>query len=422
MKFVKKKGLSLIETLGVIVILGIVLAITIPIYKNVMGENVDNLFRLNATKMLKAGKEYFTRNDLLLPREINETKKVFLNDLIASNLLEEIYNPYNKTEACEKTSSFVSVTLENLNEYKYSALLQCGEKIVIVDEKIETNQKGGMILAVGKWTDWTDVELDVSGTNIEVEEREKYRYRTLTSFIDTNELPILPGEKRELVQEYRYQTWLQSGMAQLCEDTNGDGQITTDDCPVEGEIKNSRVRHLNMNSYRLLIDLYETDPELVKPNILESEFGKDIEVDENGVKEYRNYKKAYQIWKWGPWSDPYNGDFPTGLTSISFDFDYSISDDSFREIYKNNNCNLLINKISVLSGKTYNSCENYNSFVYDNEKKEFKLKAERTNEHGVSNDYIFYSVDEDGKQFYDNSISCCGYRNIIQILSCRLLF
>ena len=44
MKFVKKKGLSLIETLGVIVILGIVLAITIPIYKNVMGENVDNLF------------------------------------------------------------------------------------------------------------------------------------------------------------------------------------------------------------------------------------------------------------------------------------------------------------------------------------------------------------------------------------------
>ena len=39
-----------------------------------------------------------------------------------------------------------------------------------------------------------------------------------------------------------------------------------------------------MNSYRLLIDLYETDPELVKPNILESEFGKDIEVDENGVE------------------------------------------------------------------------------------------------------------------------------------------
>lgn len=92
-----KKGFTLAELIGVIVVLALICLITVPSITSVLKDNKKSLCETQLNNILAAARNYASENLLSMPANDGETKTITIQDLIDSGFIgENIENPVTK--------------------------------------------------------------------------------------------------------------------------------------------------------------------------------------------------------------------------------------------------------------------------------------------------------------------------------------
>ncbi|MFJ7744232.1 prepilin-type N-terminal cleavage/methylation domain-containing protein [Peribacillus sp. NPDC097295] len=133
MNFIKKhlkneRGLTLIELLAVVVILGIIAAIAIPSIGGLINNSKKDAHIANAQQMVSAARTAVAGKDITLT---GATATITLGDLISKGYIEEIENPSGGAEY-SKTLSVVNITKDAATgNLTYAVVLSDGTKTFI---------------------------------------------------------------------------------------------------------------------------------------------------------------------------------------------------------------------------------------------------------------------------------------------------
>lgn len=188
-----KKGFTLVELLGVIILLGILTTIAVVGYTNYLSNSKRKAFTIEEENFISATRSAYadcisnkTNNDFCSNHPSLETKYtyqfVYLKELIDDNYIRVIKNPYNVEQSCDSEKSYVYVGSRNdinssvNSDVVYKACLICGNnksKDCLDDDtdysSFDTTCKayydavGGEVYD-GKWTDRNVVlEFSASG-------------------------------------------------------------------------------------------------------------------------------------------------------------------------------------------------------------------------------------------------------------------
>ncbi|MBS4191471.1 prepilin-type N-terminal cleavage/methylation domain-containing protein [Bacillus sp. FJAT-49705] len=109
-----QRGLTLVELLAVVVILGIIAAIAVPAIGNIIENSKKDAHIANALQLQNASKLYFVENP-------SATSPVTLDDLIKAGFVETIQDPSDTKEIYDKSATTVAVsenTTTKEKEYK----------------------------------------------------------------------------------------------------------------------------------------------------------------------------------------------------------------------------------------------------------------------------------------------------------------
>ena len=119
----KNQAFTMVELLAVLVILGIIMAITIPVVSHyISGNNKDYYEKLEAT-VVSSGQDFFNDYHANLPKEIGQVSKVDVNTLTDQKYITEILGTDKKS--CE--GSVITQKLAN-GKYSYTACLKCDKQ------------------------------------------------------------------------------------------------------------------------------------------------------------------------------------------------------------------------------------------------------------------------------------------------------
>ena len=120
-----KYGFTLIEILGVVVILGIIMGVGVAGYSNYIEKVKANYYDSQEEMLKEAGIDFFTDNRGRLPQTAGEENCVLLNTLINNRYIQTILD-YNK-KSCDGNKSKVCARKLTNTKYIYSSYLSCGE-------------------------------------------------------------------------------------------------------------------------------------------------------------------------------------------------------------------------------------------------------------------------------------------------------
>lgn len=115
----KRNGFTLVEVLAVIIILGIIGVIVMPAVTGSINDSKDELYNMQISNIIEAGKTWSADNINSLPTTTGEVKKVSLQELQENGYIDEnITNP-KTNKLFEPTTNCVSITY-NGKKYNYS--------------------------------------------------------------------------------------------------------------------------------------------------------------------------------------------------------------------------------------------------------------------------------------------------------------
>ena len=120
----EKKGFTLVELLGVIVILAIIMGLAVVGYNNIHGSVKNNYYQGLEGNILAAAKDYFDYNGYNI-MFTNQNKKVYLNTLVEEKYIDNIVDQSSKT--CNLDNSFVLTYKDTNNKISYLVCLYCDD-------------------------------------------------------------------------------------------------------------------------------------------------------------------------------------------------------------------------------------------------------------------------------------------------------
>jgi prepilin-type N-terminal cleavage/methylation domain-containing protein len=121
-----KRGYTLIEILAVIIILGIVIAISIPIVGTLIRNSQEDAFRENQNALIEAAKTYQHGLPGYLSQRPNEIIFLSLKELKVTNHIEDIVDPKTKV-SCDENASGVAIKRVGESDFIYESYLKCDE-------------------------------------------------------------------------------------------------------------------------------------------------------------------------------------------------------------------------------------------------------------------------------------------------------
>ena len=169
-----KKGFTLVELLGVLVVLGLISVIIVPKVIDSITTSKESAYQTQVETIENAAKKYGISNDLLYPKE-GEKKYIAVKDLIAVGELsdKEIINP----KTGNKMNWYVLVEYNSgYQQYEYTYV-----------EEIDENMLGAMgptyeVKDPTKWTTSKNVTIIYPKGNGKYE----YEYKILAGTVDIN--------------------------------------------------------------------------------------------------------------------------------------------------------------------------------------------------------------------------------------------
>lgn len=119
-----KKGFTLIEMLGVIIIITIILLVAVPLILTMIDESNQDTFTQNEILMERSIQPFLSNRYFLMPTETNSSVFITLAQMKEKKVLKEILDPKDKTE-CDENSSGVKVRKNSDGKYSLNAYLIC---------------------------------------------------------------------------------------------------------------------------------------------------------------------------------------------------------------------------------------------------------------------------------------------------------
>lgn len=108
-----KKGFTLAELIGVIVVLALICLITVPSITSVLKDNKKSLCKTQLDNVIAAARNYASENLLSMPANNGDTKKITIQELIDSGFIgENIENPVTK----ENFDTEIEITIEKVGK------------------------------------------------------------------------------------------------------------------------------------------------------------------------------------------------------------------------------------------------------------------------------------------------------------------
>ena len=151
-----KKGFTLVELLAVIVLLGILAAITYPIVGDIISRANEQAYSDNVDTIRRAASDWVLSNSRLLPKNENESIIVYLGELkLNSDLDKNIKNP----KTGNLLSNNTSVVITKIGQ-KYNF------EVNIVDVDTTENDNAPLIVIEGDIIDYVEVNQDGIDYNI----------------------------------------------------------------------------------------------------------------------------------------------------------------------------------------------------------------------------------------------------------------
>ena len=172
----KKKAFTLIELMGVLVIIGILTVILIPVINNTIKNNKEELYNKQLDLIKLSAKNLASDNEYILPEEVGDEIYITLGQLRAMGYAEEtIINPKTKENFPD---NLVVMIIKVGKDYDYEIILDGGEVIstsgIIVYEPSKKYIKKGntsSYIITAKTSTQTDIDtmeyyVDVTKSNI----------------------------------------------------------------------------------------------------------------------------------------------------------------------------------------------------------------------------------------------------------------
>lgn len=123
-----KRGFTLVELLAVVVILGILLAISIPAVTKWIERSRTEKLNSQRKTLVMAAENYVQDNTEMLPKKVGEKTIVKAKDLKLHNYLKSDIIDASKRICTEK--SYVEIYKKDQTNYTYSSFIYCeGDKI-----------------------------------------------------------------------------------------------------------------------------------------------------------------------------------------------------------------------------------------------------------------------------------------------------
>lgn len=122
-----KKGFTLVELIGVIIIIGILSIIAISVFTNDLNEFRDDYYTNLERTITQSGKEFFTDNRNFRPTNILYAQKVSIDTLEKQGYIGSIvdYNNDKCVTADNIDSNYVLVIKKGRSDYEYHACISC---------------------------------------------------------------------------------------------------------------------------------------------------------------------------------------------------------------------------------------------------------------------------------------------------------
>ncbi len=122
----KKKGFTIIELLGVIVILIIIFSLAIVLYSRLNASSDKTYYKTLEDSLLFAGVEYYSNNKNDAPSIYGDEKKVTADYLEDNGYTDGKIND-SSGESCKLAKSYVGAYKDSLDKTNYYVCLNCGD-------------------------------------------------------------------------------------------------------------------------------------------------------------------------------------------------------------------------------------------------------------------------------------------------------
>lgn len=117
----KKNGFTLIEVLGVMIVLTLLALLITPVISKTIKDNKQKLYNIQIKKIETAAKDYSLKNKEVLPEE-GRTTKITLGEIKRSGLLtDEVRNPITKELFSDDL--LIEISYSN-NQYVYNVIIE----------------------------------------------------------------------------------------------------------------------------------------------------------------------------------------------------------------------------------------------------------------------------------------------------------
>lgn len=195
----KSRGFTLVEVLGIIVVLGIIAVIATPVVQGTIEKNREKMFSVIMEQLTDSAKDWAAKNASQLPNDNNEYLDVSLGDLKTNGVLKiNVQNP--KSNNVFSDESFVRITRNN-NNFTYEVytydLVTADEvedgapTITLKGDQIIYLEKDGEYVEEGTLEDNVSIQILKDGKEVSsVETSTSNTYTIYYSLLENNKLGI----------------------------------------------------------------------------------------------------------------------------------------------------------------------------------------------------------------------------------------